>query len=429
VARSPSALVIGLLLASPAAAWDVPPAPSRQFEDRAGFVTADVGERLDARLRAERERTGREIVVVVLPTLPEDATPEDFGARTAQAWRVGRRGLDDGVVLFVFAADRRLRLEVGYGLEAALPDVTAKRILDDVIAPRLRQGDRAGALEAGVDAILAVAGGGALPAAPPPPTFDLTAEDLHRFVALPVLLALGVFWLGPRVKARPGHVPTGVALGVAFTLIATVFGMLANAEATLRAASAAAGAGLAVAASRPAWPLWIAGRTRGKLEGGAVRTISGVTAVLALLWLGVALGWGATFAGWSVAALASLGVFQAFCVLGVWRAKLWSERILYLGLGGLIGFAYVQPAVMDGRFPSFLLVFPWAPIWSGVAVLLNGLFSVLGLKPRRWWYDDSGRQAGLAGGGWSSRGYSGGGSSGYLGGGGRFGGGGASGSW
>lgn len=426
-----SAAALSLLLSVRAAAFEVPPAPTRQFDDRAGFVSADAAQRIESRLQAERERTGRELVVAVFPGLPEGVALEDFTVRTAQAWRVGRKGLDDGVVLFVFAADRRLRLEVGYGLEAVLPDATAKRILDEVITPHLRAGDHAAALEAGVEAVLTVAGGGALPdapATPATPTFDLTSEDIHRFVAFPVLLAVVVFFL-PKSKARSGQLPTSVVLSVVFGLLGTVFGMLLEPELMLRGAGFAAGAGLLLAAPRPGWRLWMAGGPRAKLKPLAARAITGVTALVGILHLATAANPNLSLGDWSLPALASLASLQSFALLGVWRAKLWSERILYLGLGGLMGFAYVQPAVSDGRFPSFLLVIPWAPIWSGAAALLHGLFSVLGLQPQKWWYDESGRQSGLAGGSWSSGGSSSSGSSSYSGGGGRFGGGGASGSW
>jgi uncharacterized protein len=433
VSRFYSAAALILLAAGRVAAWDVPTPPDRQFDDRASFVAPEAAAALEARLREARERSGREVVVAILPSLPDGAVLEDFTLRTAQAWRVGRKGLDDGVVLFVFASDRRLRLEVGYGLEAALPDATAKRILDEIVAPRLRAGDRAGALEAGIDAILTAAAGDALPApaAPAPaPGIDLSSDDLHRLVAFPVLITLGVFLMGPRARGRGGEVSPGVALAVVVGLVGAVLGLLANADATLRGASLAAGAGLALASLRPGWPPWLAGRKSGKLEPGAARVLAGATALLALAHLASAFGWRASLAGFGLPALASFGVLQAFCALGIWRAKLWAERILYLGLGGLIAYAYVQPAVMDGRFPSFLLILPWAPIWTGLAALLNGLFDALGLQPRRWWYDESGRQSGLAGGSWSGRGYSGSSSSGgYSGGGGRFGGGGASGSW
>jgi uncharacterized protein len=98
------------------------------------------------------------VVVAIFPELPSPSL-EDFTIRTAQAWRAGRKKLANGVVLFVFVKDRKVRIEVGYGLEGALPDITAKRIIDEQIVPRFRAGDYAGGVEAAVDAIMAATRG------------------------------------------------------------------------------------------------------------------------------------------------------------------------------------------------------------------------------------------------------------------------------
>jgi hypothetical protein len=94
-----------------------------------------------------------------VPKLPEGAALEDFTIRTATAWRVGRKSLDNGAVLFVFVQDRKMRIEVGYGLEGAIPDVIAKRIISDEITPRFRNGDFDGGLSAGVNALMQAARG------------------------------------------------------------------------------------------------------------------------------------------------------------------------------------------------------------------------------------------------------------------------------
>lgn len=98
------------------------------------------------------------MLVVVYPELPS-ASMEDFTVRAAQAWKAGRGKLDNGVVLFVFVKDRKMRMEVGYGLEGALPDATAKRIIEEQIAPAFRQDQPAGGLESGIDAIIAATRG------------------------------------------------------------------------------------------------------------------------------------------------------------------------------------------------------------------------------------------------------------------------------
>src|SRR5438105_5753146 len=136
----------------------LPPAPAHYFNDSAGVVPPGDGERLDQKLRAFDEQTSSQIVVAVFPSLPSPSM-EDFTVRAAQAWRVGRKKLDNGAVLFVFVKDHKLRIEVGYGLEGALPDATAHRIIDERIVPALRAGNWTGGLEAGIDAMMAATRG------------------------------------------------------------------------------------------------------------------------------------------------------------------------------------------------------------------------------------------------------------------------------
>jgi uncharacterized protein len=148
-----------LASAAPALAADtLPPPPARYFNDYAGLVASADAERLDAKLKAFDQESSNQVVVAVFPELPSPSL-EDFTIRTAQSWRAGREKLDNGVVLFVFVKDHKSRLEVGYGLEGALPDVTARHILDDTMAPRFRAGDFAGGLEAAIDAVIAATRG------------------------------------------------------------------------------------------------------------------------------------------------------------------------------------------------------------------------------------------------------------------------------
>src|SRR5689334_24883002 len=97
---------------------------------------------LDSRLQAYEQSTGHQLLVYIGQTTG-DAPIEDWAVRAFAKWKVGRKGIDDGLVLFIMAADRKLRFEVGYGLEPIVPDVTASRIINDVIVPRIRSGDRA----------------------------------------------------------------------------------------------------------------------------------------------------------------------------------------------------------------------------------------------------------------------------------------------
>jgi uncharacterized protein len=136
----------------------LPPAPTRYFNDYAGVVSPEVAQRLEQKLKSFDDQTSSQVVVAVFPELPSPSL-EDFTVRTAQAWRVGRKKLDNGAVFFVFVKDRQMRIETGYGLEGALPDATAHRILDERVTPAFRSGDYAGGLEAGIDGIIAATRG------------------------------------------------------------------------------------------------------------------------------------------------------------------------------------------------------------------------------------------------------------------------------
>jgi uncharacterized protein len=168
-------LAAACALATAVTAVEVAPSfPTRHFDDRAGLVSPMVAARLDDRLRAFEARTGHAIYVSIFPELPS-ASLEDFTVRTATAWRVGQKGFDDGAILFAFVADRKLRLEVGYGLEAVIPDAVAHRILQDYITPGLKAGRNDAAFEEGVAAILAAAEGRPLSTASAEPDQALDA--------------------------------------------------------------------------------------------------------------------------------------------------------------------------------------------------------------------------------------------------------------
>lgn len=155
---------MALLVAAPCArAADLPPAPRTLVTDQAGVLSGAVREQIEQRLAAHEVGSGQQVLLWI-GRGTGGAAVEDWVARVFAAWRVGRAGLDDGVVIFGFVDDRKLRIEVGYGLESRLPDVTASRILREVMVPRVRVGDWDGAARTGVDAVLKVLAGGAGPA-------------------------------------------------------------------------------------------------------------------------------------------------------------------------------------------------------------------------------------------------------------------------
>jgi uncharacterized protein len=167
MSRLGSRVAVGLaiLLAVAAAAVaqrsleeQLPPKPDRYVTDRAG-VLGDRAESLNSKLEQFERETSNQILVWIDRKIPENFTLEDFTVRAAQKWKAGQEKADNGAILFVFTEDRKLRIEVGYGLEGVLPDITANRIIQNEILPRFRSDDYPGGIEAGVDAIIAATKG------------------------------------------------------------------------------------------------------------------------------------------------------------------------------------------------------------------------------------------------------------------------------
>ncbi|MET0593722.1 MAG: TPM domain-containing protein [Polyangiaceae bacterium] len=131
----------------------VPPVPQRWITDEAHFLSPSALERIDTKLESYERATGRQVVVWIGDSLG-DRPLDEFAVKTFEAWKIGKKGRDDGVLLIVLARDRKMAIEVGYGLEPQIPDAVASRIIHDLMAPRLRAGDPDGAVDAGVAAIL-----------------------------------------------------------------------------------------------------------------------------------------------------------------------------------------------------------------------------------------------------------------------------------
>jgi uncharacterized protein len=135
-----------------AAALTIPPAPTARVNDYAGLLTAAEQRQIENVL-AERERaTGAQVVIAIFKSL-EGESLEDFSIKLAEQWRIGQKGLDNGAIVVVFVAERKVRIEVGYGLEPVVPDALAGQIIREVIAPQFRQGRYAAGLEAAARAI------------------------------------------------------------------------------------------------------------------------------------------------------------------------------------------------------------------------------------------------------------------------------------
>jgi uncharacterized protein len=142
-----------------AAAEAPPPRPTKYFNDYAGMVSAQTAARLERALEDYEKETSSQILVAIFPKLPENSALEDFTFRTADAWKPGQKGKDNGAILFIFRDDRKIRIEVGYGLEPAIPDSVVSSIINNVIMPRFRARDFDGGVSAGVDVLLQAARG------------------------------------------------------------------------------------------------------------------------------------------------------------------------------------------------------------------------------------------------------------------------------
>jgi uncharacterized protein len=161
-------LLLALLLCWPFAAAGqvaVPPLSGRVVDQTATLSAGDI-DTLTQRLKDLERRKGSQVAVLIVPTTQPESI-EQFTIRAAEAWKIGRKKIDDGALLVVAKNDHKLRIEVGYGLEGALTDITARRIIDEVIVPRFRAGDFSGGISAGVDRMIRVIDGEPLPAPRP----------------------------------------------------------------------------------------------------------------------------------------------------------------------------------------------------------------------------------------------------------------------
>ncbi|MYN08597.1 TPM domain-containing protein [Pseudoduganella aquatica] len=185
----------------------IPPLNS-PVTDVAGVLDATQIQRLEADLRAFEQRKGSQIAVLIVPTTRPEAI-EQYAMRVAEQWKLGRNKIDDGAILVVAKNDRSLRIEVGYGLEGALNDATAKRIIDEIIVPRFRRNDFNGGIVAGVDKIISIADGESFPAYDGDRRRD---KDSPMRQLLPLVLIMAVA-LGAVSRAVFGRVAGSVVAG------------------------------------------------------------------------------------------------------------------------------------------------------------------------------------------------------------------------
>jgi uncharacterized protein len=201
-----------------AAAADVavPPLVGRVVDQTATLSSGDVAS-LQQTLRDFEARKGSQIAVLIVPTTAPE-TIEQYSLRVAEAWKIGRKKIDDGALVVVAKDDRKLRIEVGYGLEGALTDVTSKRIIDEVITPKFRSGDFVGGISAGVDRIIRVIDGEKLPA--PEPRQQPSSDWLSHIDLLNPFTLFAVFIVGSILRATLGRLIGAVATGGVVGLLA-----------------------------------------------------------------------------------------------------------------------------------------------------------------------------------------------------------------
>jgi uncharacterized protein len=148
-----AAVLFALLVQSIHAAEVIPPKPTGYFNDYAGVISKDAAHRFNEQLAQFERDTSNQVVVAVFPKMQSDSDVADYTQRVAQAWGVGQKDRRNGVVLFVFTEDRKMFIQVGYGLEGTLPDATAFDITERQIKPYFRVGDYEGGLATGIDLI------------------------------------------------------------------------------------------------------------------------------------------------------------------------------------------------------------------------------------------------------------------------------------
>jgi uncharacterized protein len=144
---------LGSLAIELQAAEVIPPKPDRYFNDYAGVISKSAASRFNEELAQFERETSDQVVVAIFPKMESESDIADYTQRVAQAWGVGQKERRNGVVLFVFVQDRKMFIQVGYGLEGALPDITAFDITEYKIKPHFRNGDYEGGIAIGIDSI------------------------------------------------------------------------------------------------------------------------------------------------------------------------------------------------------------------------------------------------------------------------------------
>lgn len=191
--------VLWLGLSTPAQALVAVPRLAARVTDQTATLSAEQVSQLEQRLQQFEAAKGSQIALLIVPTTNPEAI-EQYSIRVVEVWKIGRKGVDDGVLLVVAKNDRTVRIEVGYSLEGALPDATANRIIDEIIVPRFKQGEFFAGVSEGLDRIMKVIEGEPLP---PPRKGGGQLSDNH--VGMLPFLFFGAIILGGILRAIFGR--------------------------------------------------------------------------------------------------------------------------------------------------------------------------------------------------------------------------------
>ncbi|TAN77895.1 MAG: YgcG family protein [Gallionella sp.] len=224
-------VLLALLLVGAAQADVAVPPLTRRVTDLTATLDAQQTQTLESRLTSFEAEKGAQLAVLIVPTTQPE-TIEQFGIRVVEAWKLGRKGADDGALLLVAKDDRTLRIEVGYGLEGVLNDATAHRIVDEVIVPRFKRGEFYPGIESGTAAMMRVIDG-----EPLPPPRRAAASGTYDIESL-LFIGFGlVVVAGGMLRAMLGRFPAAMLMGgvlgglawlmVAPLLVALLVGLMA----------------------------------------------------------------------------------------------------------------------------------------------------------------------------------------------------------
>lgn len=208
-----------ILLAPSLLKAEVPvPALTAQVVDSTGTLSNEEQATLIQKLQAFEASKGSQIAVLLVQTTQPEPI-EQYALRVAESWKIGRKNIDDGAILVVALQDRALRIEVGYGLEGALTDITSKRIIEEFITPQFRQGDIAGGVAAGVDQMIRVIEGEPLPE----PARAATKSGTNSIEDIAPLVFMLAIFLGGFLRKAIGKLPAALATGGVVFVVAWLF--------------------------------------------------------------------------------------------------------------------------------------------------------------------------------------------------------------